>query len=41
MIFVVSDEMIPESHSGGFERYATMGLMIGFLVMMILDNFFG
>ncbi|MHA1779702.1 MAG: ZIP family metal transporter [Candidatus Thorarchaeota archaeon] len=41
MIFVVSDEMIPESHSGGFERYATMGLMIGFLVMMILDNIFG
>ncbi len=40
MIFVVSDEMIPESHSGGFERFATIGLMIGFIVMMILDNLF-
>ncbi len=41
MIFVVSDEMIPESHSGGFERYATLGLMVGFVIMMVLDNFFG
>jgi len=41
MVFVVSDEMIPESHSGGFERFATIGLMIGFVVMMVLDNMFG
>ncbi|MGQ9720923.1 MAG: ZIP family metal transporter [Candidatus Jordarchaeum sp.] len=38
MIWVVSDEMIPESHSKGFEREATIGVIIGFLVMMILDN---
>lgn len=38
MIFVVSDEMIPESHRKGFEREATFGLMIGFIIMMLLDN---
>lgn len=41
MIFVISDEIIPESHRKGFEREATFGLMTGFLVMMILDNYFG
>lgn len=38
MIFVVSDEMIPESHRKGFEREATFGLIVGFIVMMLLDN---
>ena len=38
MIFVVSDEMIPESHRKGFEREATFGLIIGFIVMMMLDT---
>ncbi len=38
MIFVVSDEMIPESHRPGHERQATFGVVIGFLVMMFLDN---
>lgn len=38
MIFIVSDEMIPESHRKGFEREATFGLMIGFIIMMLLDN---
>ncbi len=41
MVFVVSDEMVPESHSGGFARHATLGLMFGFVVMMLLDNMFG
>ena len=40
MIFVVGDEMVPESHAGGNERLATWGLMIGFFIMMILDNVF-
>ena len=39
LVFVVSDEIIPESHRKGFEREATFGLIIGFLVMMILDTF--
>jgi ZIP family zinc transporter len=41
MLFVVSDEMIPESHKKGFEREATFGLIVGFLVMLFLDCSFG
>ena len=40
MLFVVSDEMIPESHRKGFEREATFGLIVGFVVMMLLDCLF-
>ncbi|MFQ5834190.1 MAG: ZIP family metal transporter [Candidatus Thorarchaeota archaeon] len=41
MIFVVGEEMVPESHAGGNARLATWGLMIGFIIMMTLDNVFG
>ncbi len=37
MLFVISDEIIPESHRKGFEKEATFGVMIGFVVMMVLD----
>ena len=37
MIFVVSHEIIPESHRKGHERHATAGVMIGFMLMMVLD----
>jgi ZIP family zinc transporter len=37
MLFVVSDEIIPESHRMGHAKAATVGVMIGFLVMMFLD----
>jgi len=40
MLFVVSDEMIPESHRKGFEREATFGLMVGFVIMTLLDSLF-
>jgi len=40
MLFVVSDEMIPESHRKGFEREATFGLISGFVIMMLLDCIF-
>ena len=40
MLFVVSDEMIPESHKKGFEREATFGLIAGFVFMMLLDTLF-
>ncbi len=39
MIFVVSDEIIPESHRKGHERPATFGVIFGFVIMMFLDNF--
>lgn len=39
MLYVISDEMIPETHSHGYERLATYALLIGFLVMLVLDTF--
>lgn len=41
MLFVISEEIIPETHSAGRSRYATFALMIGFIVMMVLDNMLG
>ncbi|MDW8050051.1 MAG: ZIP family metal transporter [Nitrososphaerota archaeon] len=40
MLFVVIDEMVPESHAKGFGREATFGLLLGFIVMMLLDSMF-
>jgi ZIP family zinc transporter len=41
MVYVVVDEMIPESHERGNEREATTGVVVGFAVMMLLDNALG
>ena len=37
MLYVISDEMIPETHSHGNERGATYALLAGFCVMLIFD----
>ncbi len=37
MLFVISDEIIPESHRKGLENEGTIGVMVGFVVMMFLD----
>ena len=37
MIFVVVEELIPESQHSGHGDWATMGVMLGFTIMMILD----
>jgi ZIP family zinc transporter len=37
MLYVIFDEMVPESHSHGFERIATASFMIGFLLMTVLN----
>ena len=37
MIFVVVEELVPESQRGGNTDWATMGAMVGFAVMMVLD----
>jgi len=34
MLYIISDEMIPETHSHGYERIATYSLLIGFMVML-------
>lgn len=41
MLYVVSDEMIPETHAHGSERGATYALLIGFCVMLISDVLLG
>jgi ZIP family zinc transporter len=41
MIFVVSHEVIPETHRNGHQTSATLGLMGGFALMMILDTALG
>ena len=41
MLFVVSHEIIPESHRRGHETLATGGLMAGFVLMMLLDVMLG
>jgi len=41
MIFVVIEEVIPEAQRGGNTDLATMGGMVGFAVMMLLDVAFG
>jgi ZIP family zinc transporter len=37
MLFVISDEIIPETHTRGHERVATFGTMFGVVVMLYLD----
>ena len=37
MLFVISGEVIPETHRDGVERLATFSLVLGFIVMMLLD----
>jgi zinc transporter, ZIP family len=41
MLFVISHEIIPESHRKGHEAWATGGLMLGFVIMMVLDTALG
>lgn len=36
MLFIISDEIIPETHSGGHERESTYGIIFGFITMIIL-----
>ena len=37
MLYVVVEELIPEAHLGEHSHQGTLGVMVGFLVMMILD----
>ncbi|MDZ7729973.1 MAG: ZIP family metal transporter [Natrialbaceae archaeon] len=37
MLFVISDEIIPETHAQGNERIATLGTMLGLIIMLYLD----
>ena len=41
MLFIISDEIIPETHRRGYENLATFSLLIGFVCMMYLDATLG
>ncbi len=41
MLYVISDEMIPETHAHGSERGSTYSLLVGFCVMLISDVLLG
>ena len=41
MLYIISDEMIPETHAHGSERGATYALLTGFSLMLVTDYFLG
>ena len=41
MLYVISDEMIPETHAHGNERGATYALLVGFCLMLVMDVVLG
>ena len=41
MLYVISDEMIPETHAHGSERGATYALLVGFSLMLAMDFLLG
>lgn len=41
MLFIISHEIIPETHRGGYENVATFSLLGGFAIMMYLDAVLG
>ncbi len=41
MLYVISDEMIPETHAHGSQRGATYALLIGFCTMLVTDGLLG
>ena len=40
MLYVVSDEMIPETHAHGFQKIATYSLILGFVTLVFLEMAF-
>ena len=38
MLFIISNEIISETHRGGHPREATFGVLTGFVVMTLFDN---
>ena len=38
MLYVVSDEMIPETHAHGYQKQATYALLIGFMTLLFIEG---
>ena len=41
MIYVISHEIIPETHARGYQKEATAGLTVGLVTMLFLDVWLG
>jgi ZIP family zinc transporter len=41
MLYVISDEMIPDTHAHGYQRGATYALLVGFCLMLVTDTLLG
>lgn len=41
MLYIISDEMIPETHAHGSQRGATYAFLVGFCIMLIFDFYWG
>ncbi len=41
MLYIISDEMIPETHAHGNERASTYSLLVGFCLMLLVDFYLG
>lgn len=40
MLYVTSDEMIPETHAHGYQKQATYALLLGFMTLLLLEKIF-
>lgn len=40
MLYVTSDEMIPETHAHGYQKHATYALLLGFMTLVLLERVF-
>lgn len=38
MLYVTSDEMIPETHAHGYQKQATYALLLGFMTLLLLEK---
>ena len=41
MLFIISDEIIPETHGRGYQHLATGSLLVGLVCMLYLDTTLG
>jgi ZIP family zinc transporter len=40
MLYVTSDEMIPETHAHGYQKQATYALLLGFISLLVIERLF-
>ena len=40
MLYVTSDEMIPETHAHGYQKQATYALLLGFMTLLVMESYF-